>query len=122
MIRRDFVKLGMATALTSGVVRAVETSGEFKPIKIAQIGVRHGHASAKMESLRKMTKYFDVVGIAAESPKDENEHRKDKVYAGLKWTSQEELLKTPTAAKATKALDEVETTVDDVKTWLRLDR
>lgn len=66
----------------------------FRPIKIAQIGVRHGHAY-KMGSIRQLSKYFEVVGVAAESPEDQKAHEKDGAYAGLKWMSQEELLSTP---------------------------
>ena len=95
MRRRDFVKMGLAAALTSTAVGAESVPKDFKRIKIAQIGVRHGHASAKMETLKTMSDCYEIVGIAAESPQDENDHRKEHAYSGLKWMSQEELLNTP---------------------------
>ena len=36
---------------------------EKKRIKIAQLGIGHNHASAKMQSLRKLPELFEVVGV-----------------------------------------------------------
>ena len=112
MKRRNFIKTTLSLgslALMGGEASAEEAApveipedltGQnppegFKKVKIAQIGVRHGHASGKMASLKKLPKYFEIVGIAAESPEDEKAHRNDGVYAGLKWLTQDEILNSP---------------------------
>ena len=73
MIRRSFMKtsLGMGTAaLLGGALKADEPKPEaaneepFKKIKIAQIGVRHEHASGKMNTLKMLPQYYEIVGIA----------------------------------------------------------
>ena len=39
----------------------------MKKIKIAQLGIGHNHGSAKMAALRKLTDYFEVVGVAEDN-------------------------------------------------------
>ncbi|MCR5165220.1 MAG: Gfo/Idh/MocA family oxidoreductase [Thermoguttaceae bacterium] len=104
MIRRSFMKtsLGMGTAaLLGGALKADEPKPEaandepFKKIKIAQIGVRHEHASGKMNTLKMLPQYYEIVGIAAENPEEEQRHKNDGVYKNLNWMSQEELLNIP---------------------------
>ncbi len=84
----------VANGATSSESRASEPRA-FRKIKIGQIGVRHEHAPGKMNSLRMLSDYFEIVGIAAESPEWEEKNKGASCYDGLRWTSQEELLATP---------------------------
>ncbi len=112
MKRRHFLQTGLAfgtamavTPTSANASGAKETktdpgkSGEknepFKKIKIVQIGVRHEHSDGKMAELRNLPDYFDVLGIAAESPEWEKRHKKDNVYKGLKWFDRKEILDLP---------------------------
>ena len=101
MERRDFLNTGLAlaaTAVAQPALQAADTASktsEFKKIRIAQIGVRHEHASGKMNTLKMLPQYYEIVGIAAESPEEEKRHKNDGVYKGLKWMSQDELLNQP---------------------------
>lgn len=61
-------------------------------IKIGQIGVRHEHASGKMEALRRLTDHYEVVGIVAEDGASE---LGDRVYAGLPRLTEEQLFAMP---------------------------
>lgn len=61
-------------------------------IKIGQIGVRHEHASGKMESLRRLTELYEVVGLVAEDAAAEAAH---PTYEGVPRMAEEELLSTP---------------------------
>lgn len=63
-------------------------------IKIGQIGIGHEHASGKMEAMRRLDQVFEVVGVV-EEPGAVWSHRDDRVYAGLPWLSEAELLATP---------------------------
>ncbi len=63
-------------------------------IKIAQIGVGHEHASAKMRTFRDLKDYFEVIGIAEEANPVICKGT-DAVYDGIKRMSVEELLSLP---------------------------
>lgn len=100
MIRRSFLQSGLAaTAISTGLINSVtaadEPLTEFPRIKIGQIGVRHEHASGKMNTLKMLPQYYEIVGIAAESPDEEARHKNDAIYKNVKWMSQEELLAQP---------------------------
>lgn len=64
----------------------------MKPIRIGQIGVGHEHASAKMETLRRLSARYEVVGVV------EEEHprwRSAGAYEGVARMTEEQLLDTP---------------------------
>ncbi len=63
-------------------------------IKIGQIGTGHEHASAKMETFRKLTDHYEVVGIVEPDPKLRETKGKNRAYQGVKWMTEEELLGT----------------------------
>jgi predicted dehydrogenase len=69
----------------------------MKKIKIGQIGVCHEHSSGKMNTLRKMTDVFEIVGIVDDRSSKSAKFAGDdlKPYEGLKWMTQEELFDTP---------------------------
>ena len=67
----------------------------MKPVKIAQIGIGHNHASATMDALRKFPQHFEVVGVAEDDPKWLERRRGLKSYEGLSFKSEAELLATP---------------------------
>jgi predicted dehydrogenase len=61
-------------------------------IKIGQIGVRHEHASGKMDALRRLSEFYEVVGVVVEEGAAEGAH---PAYDGLEWMTEEQLLSTP---------------------------
>lgn len=78
-------------------------------IKIGQIGTAHEHASGKMETLRKLTEHYDVVGIVEPDPQRRRAGEKASTYRGVPWLTEEELLGT----KGLKAVA-VETAVPEL--------
>lgn len=66
----------------------------MKPIKIGQIGVGHEHASVKMQTLRDLPQYFEVIGFAQE-PKPVHSNANHSAYVGVKQMSVEALLAVP---------------------------
>jgi predicted dehydrogenase len=66
----------------------------MKKIKIAQLGVGHMHAY-KIKTLRQLNDIFEVVGVADDDPKQREAFGKHEMYQGLKWMSEEELLRIP---------------------------
>jgi predicted dehydrogenase len=63
-------------------------------IKVGQIGTAHAHASGKMATLRKLSEYYEVVGIAEPNPDRRRKLKNHSAYRGLKWLSEEQLLNT----------------------------
>ena len=64
----------------------------MKPIRIGQIGVGHEHASGAMEALRRLTEYFEVVGVVEE---ENPRWRSPRAYEGVAQMSEEELFAMP---------------------------
>lgn len=64
----------------------------MKPIKIGQIGVGHEHASGKMDALRRLTDFFEVVGVAGQDAPD---RLASPTYQGIPHLTEDELLRTP---------------------------
>ena len=65
-------------------------------IKVAQIGVTHEHAAAKMESLRKMTDLFEIVGVVDDMETTKHAARflnSMKPFEGLRHLTEEELFR-----------------------------
>lgn len=64
----------------------------MKPLKIAQIGTGHDHASAAWETLNANPEYFDVVGIAEPVDEYKNRLNENKAYKDAKVVDVERLL------------------------------
>ncbi len=97
--RRSFLR--SSTTLAGTIALGMETpkilakSAIKKPprIKVAQVGTTHGHARGKMESLRKLTDYYEVVGIFEPDPEKKKQAMQRNAYKGLHWfESLEQLL------------------------------
>ena len=67
----------------------------MKKIKIAQIGIGHNHGADKMQTLRALPDYFEVVGVAESDPYWYNERHGYGAYAGLPFLTEEEILAIP---------------------------
>jgi hypothetical protein len=74
---------------------AVAKDGDAKkpPIKIAQIGTGHAHAS-KLSLFRDSPDY-EVIAVAEPDAELRKKAQSQELYRGLPWMAQEELLKTP---------------------------
>ena len=64
----------------------------MKPIRIGQIGIGHAHASEKMVALRRLSDFYEVVGVVEE---EEPYERSREAYEGLEQMTEEELFATP---------------------------
>lgn len=67
----------------------------MKKVKIGQIGIGHNHARGKMESLRKLTDVFEIVGVVEEDPLWRDKRGGLSCYEGLRWMTEDELFQTP---------------------------
>ena len=67
----------------------------MKKIRIGQIGIGHNHGSEKMRTLRHLSDYFEVVGVAETDPRWLKERGGKDVYQGLPFMSEEDLFRIP---------------------------
>lgn len=73
----------------------IQASRSVKRIKVGQIGTSHSHAAGKMATLRKLSEYYEVVGIVEPNPDRQRKLKNHSAYRGLKWIDEEQLLNTP---------------------------
>lgn len=66
-----------------------------RPIRIAQLGIGHNHAEAKMMSLKKLPELFEVVGVAEDNDYWRNARSGYAVYKDVPFKTEDELLNTP---------------------------
>lgn len=66
----------------------------MKKIKIGQIGICHEHASGKMNTLRKLSDVYEIVGVVDDRDTRAARYAGDDLspYEGLTWMSKEQLL------------------------------
>ena len=78
-------------------------SSDNRPIRIAQLGIGHNHADAKMISLKGLPELFEVVGVAEDNDYWRNARSGYAVYKDVPFMSEEELLNTLAFLKASEA-------------------
>jgi predicted dehydrogenase len=100
MKRRDFMKttVGVLSAheLLGGIVgKSNHIAGQ--KIKIGQIGVTHEHAAPRMETLKKLSDIYEIVGVVDDRKSTAARFAGDnlKPFEGLKWMTEKELFKIP---------------------------
>jgi predicted dehydrogenase len=109
--RRGFVAgsiVAGTVATTCGPLVSIAADGQAK-IRIGQIGTKHAHASGKLQAIRGLSDLFEVVGVVEPDEARRQAVAQTEVYRGLKWMSQEELLRVPDLAAVA-----VETSVRDL--------
>lgn len=107
--RREFVRGAAGAVIASPFVQAAAKSDRGEKIKVAQIGVKHAHASGKMATMRKYSDTFDVIGIAEPDAGRRKQLENHSAYKDLKWMTVEQLLN----AKGLQAVA-VETEVENL--------
>ena len=64
-------------------------------IRIGQIGIGHNHGSEKMNTLRRLSDLFEVVGVVEDDPQWRRKRGDWECYRGIPWMSEEELFRVP---------------------------
>ncbi|MHC4755430.1 MAG: Gfo/Idh/MocA family protein [Planctomycetota bacterium] len=126
--RRDFIEraCGLGLAASVGLIEpcsAGAARAAFRKIKIGQIGTKHAHASGKIQSLRKLTDYYEVIGVVEPDGEKRKAVQGSAAYKGLKWMTEEELLNTrglEAVAIETLKRDLVPTTMRCVKAGMHV--
>ena len=89
----QFAGLGLIAPLSLGALQTRTRRGSGR-IKVGQIGTAHAHAAGKMATLRKLSDYYDVVGISEPDPQRRSKLANHSAYRGLQWISEQQLLNT----------------------------
>jgi predicted dehydrogenase len=96
--RREFAGRTAAAVAAAGVSLAAvgyhASGAESGRIKVGQIGTKHAHASGKMETLRKFSDLYEVVGVVEPDEERRQQLKESATYRDLKWMTEEELLNT----------------------------
>ena len=90
--RRRFLETAAAAAVAAET-RAAEPGDRPAPIRIGQIGVKHGHAT-KLGIYRRSSDY-EVVGVVESDAEARRRVEAEPAYAGLPWMTREQLLAVP---------------------------
>jgi len=89
-----YAGLGLIAPLSLGARQATGRRAAGR-IEVGQIGTAHAHAAGKMATLRKLSEYYDVVGIVEPDPERRSKLVNHSAYRRLRWISEEQLLNTP---------------------------
>lgn len=88
--RRDFLRAAAALPLA-----AYAQSGKKPPrVRIGQIGTGHAHADGKMATIRRSAD-FELLGVVEADPRQRARAERSKVYTGVPWMTEEQLLNAP---------------------------
>ncbi len=91
--RRRFLKTAATGSVISPLVgwHAVAAQRPVR-IKVGQIGTKHAHAGGKMDTLRKFSDHYDVVGVVEPDADRRARMQETPTYRGLTWMTSEQLL------------------------------
>ncbi len=94
--RRTFLASASSTATAiaaSSVLHPHVSFGqEGSRIRVGQIGTAHAHAAGKLETFRKLSDVYEVVGVVEPDSVRQSAAMKNKAYANVVWMSEDELL------------------------------
>ena len=100
--RREFEKSSLATFTSFVASSLIATQLQNKAvgqsqtrIRVGQIGTKHGHATGKMEAIRKLGEHFELVGVVEEDQVQRDKLQGSTAYAGCSWMTVDQLLNQP---------------------------
>lgn len=97
MNRRQFATsaavVPLIHAITDTNIWAQQAPPPLKKIRVGQIGTKHAHAIGKLQTARKLSDYFEVVGVVETDAAQLEKVQYTEPFKGLTWMTTEELLK-----------------------------
>ena len=90
--RRGFVKLSAISATLA--FSATSNASDLRRVKVGQIGTKHAHAAGQMQTLRKLSDTFDVVGVVEPDNQRWDRVKNSPVYRDVPRLTEESLLET----------------------------
>jgi predicted dehydrogenase len=86
MDRRKFLRYASA-----GSMAGLSAQAAAGAIRAAILGTQHSHTSGKLKAMQDSPAY-EVVGVCENDPQAREKAKKERLYQGLRWMSEEELL------------------------------
>jgi predicted dehydrogenase len=94
--RRSFNQLALSSSLGFLFLPSfLHSQLKLKPIRVGQIGTGHSHAEEKYQTLKKLTQWYDVQGIAEPDPGLKRSAEDKSEFNGANWLSMDQLLQLP---------------------------
>ncbi len=87
----DATTSAVGVAVSSVLAPHISFGQERSKIRVGQIGTAHAHAAGKLETFRKLSEVYEVVGVVESDPLRRAAAEKVKAYAGVRWMSEREL-------------------------------
>src|SRR5438477_4692890 len=96
MNRRELLKasLGAAAATAAQKLAPLFAASAARPIKVGMVGTSHAHAAGKLATARRLTDWFELVGVVEPDEQRRAKLNDQRDYAGVRWLSEEQLLNT----------------------------
>ncbi len=97
--RRKFLATTASSTIALGAATLwrphVAVGNQPSRIRVGQIGTAHAHAAGKLETFRKLSDLYEVVGVV-EPDQTRRDHAKGvKAYADVPWMTEQQLFNTP---------------------------
>ena len=90
-------RFAIGSVVTSAIAMSSRVAA-FEPtqkIRVGQIGTKHAHASGKIDTVRKLSDHFEVIGVVEEDATQRSKVENSASYRGLSWMTSEQLLAVP---------------------------
>ncbi|MGH9718918.1 MAG: Gfo/Idh/MocA family protein [Bryobacteraceae bacterium] len=89
MRRREFIHRTAA-----GLVASTASQGAIAKIRAGMLGTRHSHFAGKLKAMMD-SPHYEIAGVAENDAAAKDRAQKDPRNAGLRWTSEDQLLGDP---------------------------
>lgn len=100
MNRRQFIANAAAVSFAGaaslgGSASVFAASSSTSKVKVGFIGTAHPHAAGKLEDLRALPDFFELVGVVEPNSALRDAAKGKAEYQGVEWIDEKELLQTP---------------------------
>ncbi len=97
--RRHFASVIALSPLAAGAMHknlvAQVANQPIQKIRVGQIGTKHAHAAGKLQTVRKLSEHFEVIGVVEVNPTQREKVKGTEAFSGLNWMTVDQLLEQP---------------------------
>jgi predicted dehydrogenase len=92
---RSIALLPLAFGASPRTLAGEQRAQASHKIRVGQIGTKHAHATGKLQTVRKLSDQYEIVGIVETDTKQREKVEQTEAYRGLTWMTTEQLLEQP---------------------------
>ena len=97
--RRRFASAAALVPLVLGAIRtnivARQPDQPRQKIRVGQIGTKHAHGIGKLQTVRKLSEHFEVIGVVETDAAQREKVQLTESFRGLTWMTSDQLLEQP---------------------------